>query len=69
MMRRLLIALTLVACAMPARAVLAQARDTQTERTTRSVNIGANGEIELSNISGDSVVTRSGGTAATGRFR
>ena len=64
MIRRLLIVLTLVACAVPAPAVVAQGRDTQTERTTRSVNIGANGEIELSNISGDIVVTRGSGTAA-----
>ena len=32
---------------------------------TRTVNIGANGEIELSNIAGDIVVTRGSGTAAT----
>jgi len=98
MMRRLLIVLTLVACALPTPAVVAQdritrlryvtrrveverrsaseateqsrqrrtdEREAQTERFTRSVNIGATGEIELSNISGDIVVTRGGGTAAT----
>ena len=102
MMRRLLIVLTLVACAMPAPAAVAQdratrlrvvdrrververvetvrrsasagseqsrqrrdERETQTERLTRTVNIGANGEIELSNISGDVVVVRGGGTSA-----
>jgi DUF4097 and DUF4098 domain-containing protein YvlB len=65
MMRKRLIVLTLVACAVPVPAVVAQGRDTQTERTTRSVNIGASGEIELSNVSGDIVVTRGSGTAAT----
>jgi len=103
MMCRLLIVLTLVACALPAPAVVAQdrvtrlrsverrververveivrrsasegseqsrqrrdEREAQTERLTRNVNIGASGEIELSNISGDIVVTRGGGTAAT----
>lgn len=64
MIRRLLIVLMLVACAVPAPGAVAQGRDTQTERTTRSVNIGANGEIELANISGDIVVTRGSGTAA-----
>jgi hypothetical protein len=96
MMRRLII-LTLVACAAPAPAALAQEhatrlrpverrveverrseargteqsrqrradeRESQTERITRSVNIGANGELDLSNIAGDIVVTRAGGTAA-----
>ena len=40
-------------------------REAQTERMTRTVNIGANGEIEISNIAGDIIVTRGGGTAAT----
>jgi DUF4097 and DUF4098 domain-containing protein YvlB len=69
MMRRLLIVLTFVACALPAPRVIsvvrAQDRGVQTERFTRSVNIGAGGELELSNISGDIVVTRGSGTAAT----
>ncbi len=96
MMRRLII-LTLVACAAPAPAALAQEhvtrlrvverrvdverrteareteqsrqrrsddRESQTERITRSVNIGASGEIEISNVAGDIVVTRGGGTTA-----
>jgi DUF4097 and DUF4098 domain-containing protein YvlB len=69
MMRRLLIVLTFVACGLPAPRVIsvvrAQDRGVQTERFTRSVNIGAGGELELSNISGDIVVTRGSGTAAT----
>jgi DUF4097 and DUF4098 domain-containing protein YvlB len=40
-------------------------RENQTERFTRTVNIGANGEIELSNISGDILITRGGGTTAS----
>lgn len=40
-------------------------REAQTERVTRNVNIGANGEIEISNVAGDIVVTRGGGNAAT----
>jgi DUF4097 and DUF4098 domain-containing protein YvlB len=40
-------------------------RETQTERVSRTVNIGANGEIELSNISGDIQITRGGGTTAS----
>ena len=40
-------------------------RATQTERVTRNVNLGANGELELSNIAGDILITRSGGSAAT----
>jgi hypothetical protein len=39
-------------------------RETQTERITRTVNIGADGEIDLSNIAGDITVTRGGGTTA-----
>ena len=37
----------------------------QTERLTRTVSIGATGELELSNIAGDIVVTRGSGAAAT----
>jgi len=40
-------------------------RESQTERLTRTVNIGANGELEITNIAGDIVVTRGGGTGAT----
>jgi DUF4097 and DUF4098 domain-containing protein YvlB len=100
MMRRLLIALTLLASAAPARTALAvdaqepvtrlrtverrvvrveregrsasveaeqrrtDERETQTERITRSVNIGASGELDLSNIAGDIVITRASGTTA-----
>ena len=37
----------------------------QTERLTRTVSIGATGELELTNIAGDIVVTRGSGAAAT----
>ncbi len=40
-------------------------RAEETERTTRTLNIGADGEITVSNISGDMVVTRGSGTSAT----
>ena len=40
-------------------------RAEETERTTRTVNIGANGEIDVTNISGDMLVTRGGGNSAT----
>jgi hypothetical protein len=33
----------------------------QVERTTRTLKVGANGELQLANISGDIVVTRGGG--------
>lgn len=33
----------------------------QVERTTRTLRVGANGELQLANISGDIVVTRGGG--------
>ena len=69
MMRRLLIALTLAAVVVPAPASLAgerqrrsDERETQTERITRSVNIGPSGELDLSNVAGDIVITRAGGT-------
>jgi putative adhesin len=39
-------------------------RETQTDRITKTLNIGAEGEIDLSNIAGDIVVTRGGGTSA-----
>jgi hypothetical protein len=37
----------------------------EVERTTRTLNIGADGEINVSNISGDMTVTRGGGNSAT----
>ncbi len=37
----------------------------EVERTTRTLNLGADGEINVSNISGDMVVTRGGGNSAT----
>ena len=40
-------------------------RESQTERFTRTVNIGATGELEIANIAGDVVVTRGGGNSAT----
>jgi DUF4097 and DUF4098 domain-containing protein YvlB len=40
-------------------------RAEETERTTRTVNIGANGEIDVTNISGDMSVTRGSGNSAT----
>lgn len=40
-------------------------RETQTERFTRTLKIGANGTIDLSNIAGDVVITAGGGSEAT----
>ena len=40
-------------------------RETQTERLTKTVRIGADGALDLSNISGDIVVTRGGGNDVT----
>jgi DUF4097 and DUF4098 domain-containing protein YvlB len=42
-----------------------QGREEQTDRQTRTVKIGAEGELSLSNISGDITVTRGGGNEAT----
>ena len=42
-----------------------QGREEQTERQTKTVKIGADGELSLSNISGDITVTRGGGSDAT----
>jgi DUF4097 and DUF4098 domain-containing protein YvlB len=42
-----------------------QGREEQTDRQTRTLKIGADGELTLSNISGDIVVTRAGGGEAT----
>ena len=40
-------------------------REEQTERQTKTVKIGADGELSLANISGDITVTRGGGSEAT----
>jgi Putative adhesin len=40
-------------------------RETQTERHTQTVNIGAEGQLDVFNISGDVKVTRGGGSSAT----
>ncbi len=40
-------------------------RETQTDRQTRTLNIGSDGELDVSNIAGDIVVTRGGGNAVT----
>ena len=40
-------------------------REAQTERITKTVRIGATGELEISNISGDIVITRGGGSEVT----
>jgi uncharacterized protein GlcG (DUF336 family) len=37
----------------------------QTDRQTRTFNIGADGELDVSNIAGDIVITRAGGNSAT----
>ncbi len=42
-----------------------QRRDTQTDRQTRTLNIGSDGELDVSNIAGEIVVTRGSGNAAT----
>lgn len=66
-MRRLLTILAVVALTLPATRVSAQSgrqRETQTEKTARTVNIGADGEIDISNIAGDILVTRGSGTSA-----
>ena len=40
-------------------------REEQTERTTRTLKLGANGVLTLANIAGDIVVTRAGGSEVT----
>jgi DUF4097 and DUF4098 domain-containing protein YvlB len=40
-------------------------RSEQTDRQTRTVRIGANGALDLANISGDITITRGGGNDAT----
>jgi DUF4097 and DUF4098 domain-containing protein YvlB len=42
-----------------------QGREEQTSRETKSVKVGTDGELSLSNISGDIVVTRANGSDAT----
>src|SRR6476661_6205933 len=42
-----------------------QAREEQTEHTTKTLKIGATGELDLANISGDIVISRGGGQDAT----
>jgi putative adhesin len=42
-----------------------QNRETQTDRQTKTVKLGADGELALSNIAGDIVVTKGGGSEAT----
>jgi hypothetical protein len=46
-------------------AVAEATQGAQTDRVTRTVNIGANGEIEIANIAGNIVVTRGSGTSAS----
>jgi DUF4097 and DUF4098 domain-containing protein YvlB len=41
------------------------AREEQTDKSTRTVKIGANGALDVSNIAGDIVITRGGGSDAT----
>src|SRR5262245_11266444 len=42
-----------------------QQREEQTERSTRTLKIGANGELYIENIAGDIVITRGGDNDAT----
>ncbi len=42
-----------------------QGREEQTDRQTRTLKLGAQGELALANLAGDIVVTRSSGTEAT----
>ena len=50
------------AAAMARREAAAQRQDSreQVERTTRTLKVGANGELQLANVSGDIVVSRGG---------
>jgi hypothetical protein len=47
------------------RVLYQQGREEQTDRQTRTLKLGAQGELSLSNVAGDVVVTRGGGTDAT----
>jgi DUF4097 and DUF4098 domain-containing protein YvlB len=49
----------------PRHMVYQRGGQTQSETITRTVNIGANGEVDLSNIAGNITISRGGGTAAT----
>jgi hypothetical protein len=40
-------------------------REAQTERTTKTLRLGSNGELSLGNVAGDITVTRGGGNDAT----
>jgi DUF4097 and DUF4098 domain-containing protein YvlB len=42
-----------------------QGREEQTDRQTKTLKLGADGELDLHNIAGDIVVTRGGGSEAT----
>jgi len=42
-----------------------QGGNVQTERTTRTLKIGSNGELDIANVSGDIVIARGGGNEAT----
>jgi Toastrack DUF4097 len=42
-----------------------QGREEQTERSTKTVRVGANGELDVANIAGDIVVSRGAGQDAT----
>jgi DUF4097 and DUF4098 domain-containing protein YvlB len=42
-----------------------QGREEQTDRQTRTLRLGADGELSVSNIAGDIVVTRAGGNEAS----
>jgi DUF4097 and DUF4098 domain-containing protein YvlB len=61
---------TLLALAAPRLGAEPQRRDrdgreTQTERITKTLAIGADGELDVSNIAGDITITRGGGSSAT----
>jgi DUF4097 and DUF4098 domain-containing protein YvlB len=73
-MRKALILLTTFAIAAPIALEAApqdrrereqRRRAEEVERTSRTVNIGATGEIDVTNISGDMTVSRGGGSSAT----
>lgn len=41
------------------------AGETQTERSTKTVKVGSNGDIDIANIAGDITISRGGGSEAT----
>jgi hypothetical protein len=55
----------LVASAYQRRSRDDQNRETQTERTTKTLHLGTDGRLELGNIAGDIIVTRGNGGDAT----